>query len=194
MRHTEDPSPHSTACSGASCRKRAFRLSPMSLASAPSEAPRSEGPFLRRHYPASTVLRPSPTPEQTADLSARRWSCLHPPGPPPITQNALRTCCSHYPDGPNRCAYRLLPGPCCLPRYDVGSASAISLSGPAQDSLALRPARLLPHLSVRFVTRLRHVQLPKHIARQLPALPTTGWVGSSPTGVLRRWGAHHSRG
>ena len=40
----------------------------------------------------------------------------------------------------DRCACRLLPNPCCFPRYSGGSASASSLSRPAQTSLALRPA------------------------------------------------------
>jgi len=44
----------------------------------------------------------------------------------------------------------LLPDPYCLPRSCAGSASALQLSGPARTLHALRPARLLAHLSVDF--------------------------------------------
>ena len=33
------------------------------------------------------------------------------------------------------------------------------------------------------------ISFPFHIARQLPVLPTTDGMGSSPIGGLRRWGA-----
>ncbi len=143
---------------------------------------------LQRYY--GPLRRPDGPP---ASLPAWETRSLR-PGPPPITQTALRTCRSHYPGEPNRCACRLLPGPCCLPRYSGGSASTTSLSRPAQDSLALRPARLLPRLAARFVTRLRHDRSPFHIARQLPVLPTTDGMGSSPIGGLRRWGALNNPG
>src|SRR3977135_2950162 len=38
------------------------------------------------------------------------------PGSPAITQFPFLTCHAHYPDGSNRCTYRCLPCPCCLPR------------------------------------------------------------------------------
>ena len=66
------------------------------------------------------------------------------PGSPAITQFPFLTCHAHYPDGSNRCTYRCLPCPCCLPRLTGGSASATSLSRPARASLTLRPVRLLP--------------------------------------------------
>src|SRR5258705_7516155 len=65
---------------------------------------------------------------------------------PAITQITFLACCAQYPGGSNRCAYRFLPCPCCLPRLTGGSASTTSLSGPAQASLAVRPARLLARL------------------------------------------------
>jgi len=43
-----------------------------------------------------------------------------------------------------------IPDPYCLPRSCAGSASALQLSGPARTLHALRPARLLAHLSVDF--------------------------------------------
>src|SRR3954447_21900385 len=60
-----------------------------------------------------------------------------------MTRPTLPTCRAHYPDGPDRCACRLLPRLRGLPRNSGGSASATSLARPAQASLTLRPVRLL---------------------------------------------------
>src|SRR6476620_8658937 len=60
-----------------------------------------------------------------------------------MTRLTLPTCRAHYPDGPDGCACRLLPRLHGLPRISVGSASATSLSRPAQASLTLRPVGLL---------------------------------------------------
>jgi hypothetical protein len=64
-------------------------------------------------------------------------------GPPPITRTTFPTCRAHYPGGSSGCACRLLPHSCSLPLLVGGSASALSLSRPAQASLTLRPARSL---------------------------------------------------
>lgn len=61
----------------------------------------------------------------------------------PVTRPTFPTCRAHYPGGSDRCMCRLLPCLCCLPRNSGGSASASSLSRPAQASLTLRPAGLL---------------------------------------------------
>src|ERR1700692_3215785 len=114
------------------------------------------------------------------------------PGYPAITQITFLTCCAQYPGGSNRCTYRLLPCPCCLPRLTGGSASTTSLlrnrgvsgfvfsaeflavlgcfsrrrlSRPAQASLALRPTRSQPAPRRTFVPRLRLDQLPHQVAR-----------------------------
>jgi hypothetical protein len=84
---------------------------------------------------------------------------------PAITQITFLACRAHYPDGSNRCDCRFLPCSCCLPRLTGGSASATSLSRPAQASLTLRPTRLLPALKRTFVPRLRPGQLPDQAAR-----------------------------
>ena len=101
---------------------------------------RSQGPFLRRNYPASLVVRPCPTPARSAANMQRRSRDLRPRGSPPITRITLPTCRAHYPGGSNGCMCRLLPRPRGLPRYSGGSASTSSLSRPAQASLTLRPA------------------------------------------------------
>jgi hypothetical protein len=102
---------------------------------------RSQGPLLRRSYPASMLLRPCPTParglhpEDGVEVRTLAQS-----GSPPITRAALLTCRVHYPDGPNGCMCRLLLRSHDLPRIPGGSASILKLSRPAQTSLALRPA------------------------------------------------------
>jgi hypothetical protein len=70
-----------------------------------------------------------------------------------------------------------------------GSASALSLSRPAQASLALRPAGSLSRPEATFVTRLQPAQLPTRAARQLPDQSTTLWVESSSTSDPRLRGA-----
>jgi hypothetical protein len=64
------PSPCNKASSGASGFLWVFAGSwPIALSSAPLKATRSEGPSLHRHYPASSVLRPSPTSAASAVLA-----------------------------------------------------------------------------------------------------------------------------
>src|SRR6516165_3775905 len=134
---------------------------------------RSQGPFLRRHYPASAVVRPCPTPANAAARSDVEAATLAPNGSPPITRTTFPTCRAHYPGGSSGCSCRLLPRSRSLPQMAGGSASALSLSRPAQASLTLRPARSLSRPRATFVTRLQPVQLPAQAARQLPDQSTT---------------------
>src|SRR3954464_9367552 len=60
-----------------------------------------------------------------------------------MTRPTLPTCRAHYPDGPDRCACRLLPRLRGLPRNSGGAAPAPSRARPAQASLTLRPVGLL---------------------------------------------------
>src|SRR6266852_4340899 len=76
-----------------------------------------------------------------------------------------------------------------LPQMAGGSASALSLSRPAQASLTLRPAGSLSRPQATFVTRLQPVQLPARAARQLPDQSTTLRVDSSSTDDSRLRGA-----
>ena len=69
-----------------------------------------------------------------------------------------------------------------------GSASALSLSGPAQASLSYG-RRIAQPPKVTFVTRLQPSWLPSHTTRQLPDLSTIFRVESSSTGVSRLRGA-----
>src|SRR6516162_11393670 len=80
-----------------------------------------------------------------------------------------------------------------LPPLAGRSASALSLSRPAQASLTLRPARSLSRPRATFVTRLQPVRLPVQAARQLPDQSTTLWVDSPSTGDSRPRGARPAR-
>ena len=100
---------------------------------------RSQGPSLRRHYPASAVILPCPTPADAVARSDVEAATLAPSGSPPITRTIFPTCRAHYPGGSSGCSCRLLPRPRGLPQMAGGSASALSLSRPAQASLTLRP-------------------------------------------------------
>src|SRR5450631_2569505 len=110
-------------------------------------------------------------------------------GSPPITRTTFPTCRAHYPGGSSGCACRLLPRSCSLPPLTGGSASALSLSRPAQASHTLRPIGSLNRPKATFVTRLQPFRLPGRAARQLPDQSTTLWVESSSTGDSRLRGA-----
>ena len=88
---------------------------------------RSQGPFVRRHYSASTVVRPCPTPARAVACRDVEAATLAHDGSPPITRTTLPTCRAHYPGGSSGCACRLLPRSCSLPQMAGGSASALSL-------------------------------------------------------------------
>ncbi len=109
----------------------------------------SQGPSLHRHYPASSLLRPCPTPRRGRRPVGDVWSCdLHRTGPPAFDyEPPSASCRAHYPGGPNRCTCRSLLGLCGLPRFSGGSASATSLSRPAQAYFTLRPNGLLARLT-----------------------------------------------
>src|SRR5262249_24387809 len=107
---------------------------------------RSQGPLLNWHCPASTLVRPCPTPARTAACRDVEVATLAHDGSPSITRTTFPTCRAHYPGGSSRCMRRLLPRSRGLPQMAGGSASALSLSRPAQASLALRPAGSLSHL------------------------------------------------
>src|SRR6202043_487120 len=110
-------------------------------------------------------------------------------GSPPITRTTFPTCRAHYPGGSSGCACRLLPRSYSLPQMAGRSASALSLSRPAQASLTLRPAGLLNRLKAAFVPRLQPCRFPGRTARQLPEQSTTLWVESSSTSDPRLRGA-----
>src|SRR5713101_3965318 len=105
-------------------------------------------------------------------------------GSPPITRITLPTCRAHYPGGSSGCSCRLLPRSRGLPQMAGGSASALSLSRPAQALLALRPAGSLSRPQATFVTRLQPLQLAARAARQPPDQSTTNGMDRP----CPRWG------
>ncbi len=150
---------------------------------------RSQGPFLRRRYPASTVVRPCPTPARSIARSDVEAATSDRNGSPSITRITIPTCRVQYPGGPNRCVRRLLPCSRGLPRVRDGSASASTLSRPAQTSLALRPAGSLDRPGRPLSQGFGPAGLPGHTARQLPDQSTTVWMEPSSIGDARRRGA-----
>src|SRR5262245_13503773 len=90
----------------------------------------------RSNDPVRLPLQPPPEATLRPLLSPQTGLPLQP-------RTTLPTCRAHYPGGPSGCACRLLPRSCSLPHMAGGSASALSLSRPAQALLALRPAESL---------------------------------------------------
>src|SRR5439155_16440257 len=82
-----------------------------------------------------------------------------------------------------------LPCPYSLPRSSDGSASTTSLSRPVRASHALRPARLLTHLSWALSRGSALTGFPARTLASYRVPPTTSRVCPSPTGDLPRWGA-----
>ena len=187
---SNSPSPLDTAISGGACLCwcfQAYRQSPRPRHL--RKLTRSQGPLLRRHYPASTLLRPCPIPAMTAAFRNVEAATLALDGSPPITRTTFPTCRAHYPGGSSGCACRLLPRLRGLPQMAGGSASALSLSRPAQASLTLRPAGLLNRLKRPLSRGSSPAGYPTEplvsyqINRQL-----SGW--NLPPLVIRAFGAH----
>jgi hypothetical protein len=126
-------------------------------------------------------------PPPCSDVEA---ATLAPNGSPPITRITLPTCRAHYPGGSSGCSCRLLPRSRGLPQMAGGSASALSLSRPAQASLALRPAGSLscprqPLSRGSSPCGYPHEPLVSYqINRQL-----SGWI--LPPLMIRAFGAHY---
>src|ERR1700732_3204467 len=163
--------------------------SPITTTSPSSKAHQKSGPFPQPALPGfngHTTPSDSRHGRRLRDVEA---ATLALDGSPPITRTTFPTCRAHYPGGSSGCACRLLPRSCSLPQMAGGSASALSLSRPAQASLTLRPAGLLNRLKAAFVTRLQPCGLPGRPARQLPDQSTTLWVESSSTSDPRLRGA-----
>jgi hypothetical protein len=163
--------------------------SPITTTSPSSKAHQKSGPFPQPALPGfdgHTTPSDSRHGRRLRDVEA---ATLALDGSPPITRTTFPTCRAHYPGGSSGCACRLLPRSYSLPQMAGGSASALSLSRPAQASLTLRPAGLLNRLKAAFVTRLQPCRLPGRAARQLPDQSTILWVESSSTSDPRLRGA-----
>jgi hypothetical protein len=91
-------------------------------------------------------------------------------------------------------ACRFLPCSRGLPRLTGGSASTTSLSGPAQASLALQPARSQPAQGGLLSRGFDPAGYPTEPLGSYHVLPTTTWMDPPSTGDLRRWGAPLNNG
>ena len=151
---------------------------------------RSQGPFLRRHYPASTVLWPCPTPARPAVLATTLE--LRPPTgtglprlPGPPSQRAVPI----TPVDRSGCMRRLLPHSTRPSPTDRRVGIHKFTFGACSGFTRVTARWIAQPPKATFVTRLRNGQLPDRSARQLPDQPTTLWVEPSSTGVPRLRGA-----
>ena len=163
--------------------------SPITTTSPSSKAHQKSGPFPQPALPGfngHTTPSDSRHGRRLRDVEA---ATLALDGSPPITRTTFPTCRAHYPGGSSGCACRLLPRSCSLPQMAGGSASALSLSRPAQASLTLRPAGLLNRLKRPLSRGSSPAGYPTEplvsyqINRQL-----SGW--NLPPLVIRAFGAH----
>src|SRR3954465_12768093 len=88
---------------------------------------RSKGPFLRQHYPASTVVWPSPTPVRPAASATLGLPAPVETGLPRLRASPFQRAVPTTPADRDGCLCRLLPRSRGLPRFSGGSASASSL-------------------------------------------------------------------
>ena len=118
----------------------------------------TEAPSLHRHYPASSVLRASPSPHTARPVSPQmpvdrirdhRW------GFPCCYWSTLPACRRHYPGRSDGTRSLVLSHQQRPPRLHGGLAPALIVSRPAQRSLTLRPACSPSHLSDPLHRRLR---------------------------------------
>src|SRR3954468_5751619 len=150
---------------------------------------RSKGPFLRQHYPASTVVWPSPTPVRPAAFATLGLPAPVETGLPRLRASPFQRAVPTIPADRDGCLCRLLPRSRGLPRFPGGSASATSLSRPAQTSLALRPAGLLSRPRRPLSRGSGPVSSPtKPLVSYRSNRQLSGW--NPPPLVLRAVGAH----
>ena len=145
--------------------------------------------MLGRHYPASTLIRPCPTPVMAAACRTVEAATLASNGSPPITRTTL----SDVP----------CPLPRRIERVRVSIASPRVRPSPNGRRVGIRivtfeacsgftrvtARRIAQPPKVTFVTRLQPSRLPGQTARQLPDLSTIIRVESSSTDDPRLRGA-----
>jgi len=145
--------------------------------------------LLRRHYPASTLLRPCPIPVMAAAYRDVEAATLARDGSPPITRTTFPTCRAHYPGGSSGCACRLLPRSLWPSPNGRRVGIRIVTFEACSGFTRVTARRIAQPPKAAFVTRLQPSQLPSQTARQLPDLSTIIRVESSSTGVSRLRGA-----
>ena len=157
------------------------RLTPISLASTRSNAPRTRAPSLDRRYSASVVLRAPPTPVAPAPLQDGRR--ISPPDRQAsrVASPRVRTCCAHYPGEPVDLHLSVhLVDRSGLRPWRGDSALASDFSRLARASLALRPVRLRTRLRGPVSPELRRLGHPYRRPDCYSGVPTPPEAGLSP--------------
>ncbi len=143
--------------------------SPITDPRLPRKHTRSQGPSLHRHYPASAVLRPCPTPARTDALYAplRPLPSLR-TGLPRLPETPFQRAVPTTPADRDRCICRLLPRPTrpspLFRRVGIRDFTFEACS----DFNRVTARRIAQPPKAAFVTRLRPGRLPDKAARQLP--------------------------
>jgi hypothetical protein len=81
---------------------------------------RSQGPLLRRRCPASTLVRPCPTPALAVACRDVEAATLAHDGPPPITRTTFPTCRAHYPADRAGARVDYFPAHAAFPKWQEG--------------------------------------------------------------------------
>jgi hypothetical protein len=107
--------------------------------------------LLYGHYPASSLLRASPSPHRvrTCPSPASGWSHARPPGAASrvAATSLLYACCRHYPGGFSACTFRSRPQRmAAFPRKTVGRLRIFPFRGLLDVHCTLRPAYSLSRL------------------------------------------------
>src|SRR4029453_16746488 len=139
-------------------------------------------------YPASSLVRASPPPQTALPVSHELPvdCCQSPLGFPVLRLVPLPACRRYYPGRTDGLVPSFSPIDFGLPRIIGGSAPALAVSGPAQRSLALRPADLPSRQKRPSTPKASAASLPPLLLRLLPggANQFPGWdfhpLGSTP--------------
>ena len=124
----------------------------------------TRGPFLLRHYPVSTVLRPHPPPQRagsaphSATVGQRRSPATQ-RGFPCCTRSLFRTCRRHYPGGTVGCTCRSpSPTAAAFPESQAGRLPHCPFRGLLSVHCSLRPVRSLNPLRILLHQKLRPIR------------------------------------
>ena len=171
------------------------RLSPITMPSPSSEAHQKSGSFPPPALPGlSSTMTLSDTRRSRRPATTSRPLPSPTVGLPQLPGSPFRHAVPTTPTDQDGCARRLLPRLHGLLRFSGGSASATSLSRPAQASLVLRPAGLLNRPRRLLSRGFDPAGCPTVPLVSYQSLPTTLWVVPSSTGEPRRWGARRTPG
>ena len=145
----------------------------------------TEAPSLRRHYPVSSVLRASPSPQTARPGSHElpvdrqgdhRW------GFPCCVWSPLSACRRQYPGRTDGLVRSSSPIDLGGPSGRGGSAPASPVSGPAQRSLSLQPANSPGRLKRPSTPEASAASLPPLLLRLLP-----GGANQFPGGIFTHY-------